>query len=487
MAYMRDFRGERLDSLEPLRDLPGLLAYFDADDLPGANGTAVPIWGSRVGTTILNISPATKPTCLTAAANGHPLLRFGTSAYLRDTTSILVGGPSGGWPQPISLAFVFRAVNVALSSQNMLVVGGSAISVRMAASGQALYANAGADITVQGPELNDGNLHVCVAVLTTGGWQIYIDGYLTGSALTQQQSTGALTNLFLGPGLSVPLPAGQFFDYGDVAVMAGSLTPSRVDAVTQALADKFGIDAPGRQVNGVAPIDVTDANGQQCRLWLPPGNGPIKLAIWSHPYTQNEQIASGYTSYPWVHALVQEGWGVIATRQHGDSWGNDNAVADIAAAHTLAGTYRTVTDTILIAGSMGGLASALAVARGTLPDLRGVALSDAVLDLVWAYTGNSGGYQAGINTAYGISAVGSIPAANDPMQQPGSAFTSVPWRFYASTTDGSVAKTSNTDAFRTKIAAAPESGLVTHNTSGHLNAGAFPPADFVAFVRRCVS
>ena len=494
MGYMTDYRGAgyRLDEFIPERDMGGVLAHFDPDDVPGSNGAAVPTWASRWGGVTFNLTPAAKPTVLAAAVTDsagrpHKMVRCATSSYLRNVTSINDTAPSGGHPQPLTFVLAIRITASAATASNHLVFGASGANLQLAQQGQALYVNAGTAGTVQGPELTDGAVHIVVATMTTAGWRIYVDGYLVGSTSgTQQQGSGVLGNLFIGSGLGVALPAGVTFDYGDLIVSTSPITPARVAAVTAALAKKWGIATTGAQRNGVDFVDTVDSAGQPVRYWMPPGTGAAPLLIWSHPYTQTEQIAHGVNVYPWVHAAVQEGWMVAASRMHDANWGNDQAQTDIANLHTLINSIRSVSKALLVGGSMGGLASMIAAARGTVPNIAGVAVSDAVLDLVWAYTGNSGGYASAINAAYGISAVGGIPASNDPMQISAAAFGGRRYRFYASSSDTSVAKSANVDAFRTKIGSvATEAELVTHNTSGHLNAGAFPPADLVAFAKRC--
>lgn len=76
-------------------------------------------------------------------------------------------------------------------------------------------------------------------------------------------------------------------------------------------------------------------------------------------------------------------------------------------------------------------------------------------------------------------------SGHDPLLKPASAYATR-LRFTASTSDTNVVKTANTDPFRTLVAAtATESGLTTH-AAGHLVGAAANPADFVAFVKRCI-
>ncbi|WP_143537822.1 MULTISPECIES: alpha/beta hydrolase [unclassified Rhodococcus (in: high G+C Gram-positive bacteria)] len=234
-------------------------------------------------------------------------------------------------------------------------------------------------------------------------------------------------------------------------------------------------------------------NGQACRIWEPPVLLPdAPLIIVSHQYTGNEQIApsaAGYT-YAVITACIAEGWRVAASNMHANSWGNPTAVNDNVDLYSMMNTRQAVPKVLMWGQSMGGLASALAVPDGRIPVV-GVALIDAVTNLAKAYGPSAGfaDFSGTIKTAYGIASDGSDYAAktagSDPNLLAASAFTSKRWRFYQSTSDTTqVEKATNADAFRTKIAAAPESGMVTHR-GGHLANYCTHPADFVAFAKRC--
>lgn len=248
----------------------------------------------------------------------------------------------------------------------------------------------------------------------------------------------------------------------------------------------------GRQRYGVHFTDTTDSGSQAVRYWLPPATAlgaSIPLVIWCHPYTQTQAIAGSYFAYPLVHSCIQEGFMVAASNMHGDSWANDNALTDVVNLYTLMNSIQPVSGVVIVGASMGGLATALTAAKANLPTgkLKGLMFLDAVLSLNWAYTGNSGGYTSGINTAYGVASYAAIPAGHEPLSFAASAYAGLRMRFYASTTDTSVDKASNTDAMRTLIAAqVSESGLVTHNLTGHLNTGVVQAPDQMAFLHRCL-
>ena len=156
-----------------------------------------------------------------------------------------------------------------------------------------------------------------------------------------------------------------------------------------------------QQRYGVTAKDVLDSGGINVRYWLPPTTNSGVLVIWCHQHTGTEAIAPGAFSYPIVHACIQEGWMVAASRMHGDSWGNASALTDLQNLVTLMNGIRPVTKVILVGASMGGAAVSNAVAAGTLANVKAAVSLDAVYDLANMYANAS--YTASIDTAWGIT------------------------------------------------------------------------------------
>lgn len=247
----------------------------------------------------------------------------------------------------------------------------------------------------------------------------------------------------------------------------------------------------GRQLNGVHYTDTTDSGGVNVRYWVPPTpNG--QLVIFCRQLGGSELIVSSYWAYPLVHAAIRAGASVVASRAHSDTWGNDASLTDVVNEYTLMNGINSVSRVVLVGASMGGLDALLTAAKGNLPagKVKGVYLIDPVTDLSWAYTATSGGtpnaFQASINAAYSVSSFASIPAGHDPRNSfAASAYAGLRMRFYASTADTTVAKSSTTDAFQTFVAGtATESAIVTHNASTHTQ-NAYGK-DFTDFLSRCV-
>lgn len=252
----------------------------------------------------------------------------------------------------------------------------------------------------------------------------------------------------------------------------------------------------GRQLHGVHPVDTTDSGGINVRYWVPPMESmgaEAPLVINCHQLSANEQIPPGYWAYPLIHAAIQQGCMVAASRAHGYNWGNPASFVDVVNEYNLMNAIKPVSKVVLVGASMGGLDAALTAAKKTLPTgkLQGVYLIDPVLDLNWAYTaspgGTANGFQASINAAYGVTSYAEIPAGHSPLNSYDAAnYSGRRWRIYASSADVTVSKAANAAPFHTKIAGvATESAVVNHDTGGHTASA--PVIDFGAFLGRCLA
>jgi hypothetical protein len=241
-APASDYRGRTLAVFDPMRDLPNVLAWFDASTLTGSNGSNVTLWPASFGGFSLNVTPTNKPTLLTNAANGKNAVRFVPTSYLLNSDTIGAGGLGlvSGWAQPISYSFAFRLSADFAAAANATLLGSTNINVNIGSAGLSLYGNAGSASNKTGPALNDGQWHVGIFNFGTAGASCYIDGYLV-SASSSQLGTGALSGLYVGPGANLTAPSAGTIDVAEVIVANSVLSPSRADVLTQILAKKWGI------------------------------------------------------------------------------------------------------------------------------------------------------------------------------------------------------------------------------------------------------
>ncbi|MDN4174750.1 hypothetical protein QWY28_17445 [Nocardioides sp. SOB77] len=148
-------------------------------------------------------------------------------------------------------------------------------------------------------------------------------------------------------------------------------------------------------------------------------------------------------------------------------------------------TASTLTGAVAVGATSLPTAGAFPVVGTQLQVGAGTANVETVIT-TGASNGTSVAVTATTKTHASGDAVSDFPtksAGFDPMQRPISDLTDVRWRFLASTADTNVLKSANTDPFAARIAAAPEEGVVTHNSSTHTQVSY--PADFIAFAKRC--
>lgn len=144
-APVTDWRGKPLATIDPARDVPNALAWFDASTLSGSNGQALTQWPASLGGFSLNITPTNKPTLLTNAANGKNAVRFGPTSYFRNTDTFGAGGMGliSGWAQPISFTFVFCVSADFAVPGNIALMGASGLNLNIAQAGLCIYGNGG--------------------------------------------------------------------------------------------------------------------------------------------------------------------------------------------------------------------------------------------------------------------------------------------------------------------------------------------------------
>lgn len=400
---MRDYRDARLDSFEPIRDLKSVVGWWDFSAVTGAVGASVTRVPDISGFAqdLIQPSAALQPT-VQAGPLSKKVVRFTGAQRLRAQNF-------GLWPrqpisQPMTAIIVCKPSSSAPdNSYRMLVRGnatGGTISLLMDNRDATAYAAANnSGMGPSGPNLND-SWHVVVGVWDTAAQSVYVDGWLTAAGSGLSSTTDSLKDLTIGATSTGASPL-----YGDVAevlICGGALTHEQVSAATTYFAEKWGINANG---TASAPVDyeqTTSSNGQGVRIWTPKTlSSPTTLVLYQHVSGGNEQLYPGYVTYPFVHAAIQKGWIVAASALHGENWGNPQGLADLLDAYNLVNGRSPVSKVILVGASMGGLVSSLAVAKGTVPNIKGVYLMDAVSSLSSMYE-SSVSYRAYITTAYSI-------------------------------------------------------------------------------------
>lgn len=242
MSYMRDWRGRRLDSFDPARDVPGVYAWFDASSLTGTDGSNVLVCPdvSGSGNDVSQFTAGAAPTLAAASLNGHNTLRFQAGQFLsRPTFGGSFPGPNT-YPQPLTYIALCKFNSSLSPSASRGIMGGiSGVVSLFAASpyGQVGIA-AGTNGATGGPNLVDGNWHIVAGMFDTNSGAVYVDGYLVGAASTQTHGTNAMAGLYLGS-----YAGGNRMADGWIAEagVTGRLSGRRISSVTSALATKWGL------------------------------------------------------------------------------------------------------------------------------------------------------------------------------------------------------------------------------------------------------
>lgn len=497
MAYMKDSAGRRLDDFVAARDLPKVVMNLDASVITGANNSSITAWpdSSGLGHYVHQLVAVKQCTLKTNAQGGRNTVAFGASSYMERPDYGTGLGDTGNYAQP-NTYFLVAKFNTASNGSNRSLWSGSSSgtsrnNVWLDGTTQQGYLYANGAWPDGGKPLDDGQWHIITAVFGTTHGAFYVDGYLVSTQGTQAQGAEALGTFVLGATGTGTLPVNGA-EFAEFIHCNAAVPPDQILATTKALADKWGIPitAPKAQV---APqyVSTLDSGAINIRTWFPPnpkaaGN---TLVIWCHQHTGTEALSASFFAYPLIHAAVNEGYIFAASRMHGDSWGNANALTDLTNLYNYVNTMWPVSNVILIGGSMGGLATALAKPYASVPNLKGCIGIDAVFDLAAMHANPS--YTTTIRTAYGVAGDGSDyaskTAGHDPMLRPASDFGTVRWRFYASDTDALVPPAAHSDAFAAKIASTAPEAVVVRHVEGHLTPPGIRPADVIAFIKRCIA
>lgn len=492
----RDYRGSFLRKFDPARDVRGLLAWWDASELTGADGSAVRSLSDKSGNNNVMLPIAGGgPTVKAPGRAGKSTMAF-TSTQALTSQLFASRWDQSTLTQPYTIIAVAKAASSGPTAAARTIVGSgasSAVGVLGLRSNQmlALSGSNGTYLPYGGRTLNDDSWHAFGGRWGTAYGETYVDGYLTSMVTTQAQGSNPLGT---GIALGAIIAGGTYFPWvgeiAEVLVFSGALPLKAIERVHAYLAEKWDLPTAPAQ-DSVVFQDTTDAGGQAVRVFWSPEHRATSMPLVIHDHAQGgtTNVTPSFYTYPTVYALANAGFVVAVPNNHGaDSWTNDAAALDQPAARTAVASLLgiTVSDTVLIGTSMGGALATIVAKEGRLPDLRGVYLVDAAVNLAWMY---ANGYNGSINTAFGISSVGQIPAGKDPATlTSGQLPAGLHWRAIASPNDATVSKTNNTDVLAPIIAgSSPAEWTSLTHVDAHLGKAGFLPDDIVAFAQRSIA
>jgi hypothetical protein len=104
-------------------------------------------------------------------------------------------------------------------------------------------------------------------------------------------------------------------------------------------------------------------NGQNVRLMFDPNVPHIGTAIWAHGQGGN---ADARMTSSWFRVLTEVGWVIASSDMHGNNWGNESAVQSLVDLDAWAQSLAPTEQTMMIAASMGSMATLNALRFGAV-------------------------------------------------------------------------------------------------------------------------
>lgn len=187
--------------------------------------------------------------------------------------------------------------------------------------------------------------------------------------------------------------------------------------------------------------------------------------------------------------LLDAGYCVLALNMHGDTFGNQTAQSDVAAAwrwlRNIVGW--DVANLVLWGESMGGGAITAAYALGSIPKDRVACmfLAAPLVNYTYLPAGADPALVSAFNAAYGATDDTSRTANShdfDPMRRPVADYAGLRVWISSSTQDTTVVRDQNALAFLAKIAGTAVSGTDYQTTGGHVSAQHYAYTNITSFV-----
>jgi pimeloyl-ACP methyl ester carboxylesterase len=244
----------------------------------------------------------------------------------------------------------------------------------------------------------------------------------------------------------------------------------------------------GTGIEGRAPSSSWGwGPGTAQHIALPASYNPtvgVPLVIYAHGSSGNELSVLESPAVRVYTAMLNAGYAVASSSQHGNNWGNAASAGDIIALYKYVNARYPVSQVFLLGHSMGGLSTLQVAAARSVPIAAWAGIYP-VTNLGWFWTGP---YRSAIRAAHGIALNGSDyatrTAGRDPALFAPALFDGLPMRFYASADDEVVPEALNSRMLAGKVAGhAIESEVVPH-VGAHGDPTAFKPRDLVDFYNR---
>lgn len=461
----------------------GLIAVWHLDgDLTNSAGVATGATATTMTGPTSGVASAAS-TAFTVAANGTitgtvvvtPNDGGAGGTFTPTTVSISSGTPTGTFtytPSSAGAKTIGTTNNGSLSNPATITYTASSATATA--------------ITLSGPTA--GAVGAASTNFTVGA-----NGGITGTVVvTPSDSAGGGTFTPTSVSILTATPTGTF-TYTAASAGAKTISVTNNGSLTNPSSIAYSATAGAMSTQ----VDTTDNYTAQPIMILVPSTGsahpynpavPTGVILFAHGMGENQQALLGSDKATCVAALLDAGYILAGTDAHGANWGSQAAVDDYAALDKYMRANYNVSNVAIWSQSMGGHAGLLAIAQNKVKGVVGWLGTYPSCNLAVVYA--LGTYASNIDAAFGITGTGSATYANrtygsDPVLLPAVAFKHVPMRFYASSGDGVIPKSSGSDLMSALVAGSTRESTVVACSGNHGDPSHFQPADYVSFFARC--
>ena len=297
-----------------------------------------------------------------------------------------------------------------------------------------------------------------------------------GPMIAGSTGTEGMDGITLGAAINGTV-AGKF-EVAFLAVYDGVLTLDQRAELDAWIATTYGFDVwPNHELR------VETVDGSASRVWIPTGTRNGKLVMFFHGSGGDEETIKDANWNTLLKQLLTDGYIVAASDGEGDSWGTTTAQADFVALQQWVIDRWQIDETVILAGSMGGIASLLIVAADSMVNVTHWAGLYPAIDLDDMYNNSTAAIQTQIDTAYDIPGGGDYDtqtAGHDPILLDASSYAGCKFKMWASPSDGITSIAPNAEAFRTLVSGVADVDIV-YSTGSHGDASHFDAAALSEF------
>ena len=330
--------------------------------------------------------------------------------------------------------------------------------------------------------------------VASGSITVGANGTITGTVVVTPSSGGG----------------GGTFTPATVSISSGSptgtftYTPASTGAKTISATNGGGLSNPSSitytALSGAlyTRVDSTDPVYGQAIMVLVPSVGsanpynsavPTGVVMYHHGSGEGaDALLTDSLKATCVNALLNAGYILAGSNAAGQNWGNQ------AGTDAYAGLDKYLRDNYNVKGvglwsqSAGGPSGLSSLVQAKIKGIVGWLGTYPVCNL--ANMISLGTYASAINTAYGITGVGSATYANktyglEPVARVASDYRNIPMRFYASLSDTVVPGAQHSTLLQAIVAATRREATLVACSGTHGDPSHFVPSEYVAFFDRC--